>query len=145
MVSYIYEIHKANTWRKRFEYSPSKAHKQAINNNPLKERKRIIEIRPEVFRDVLERLFKKHSPDIIDDGKPLITNINIEKSVEEFGEAYFIASDQRMYYAILQLCAKYHFNLKKDFSLGIAIFDNFMESGNWNKYEYNWNPLLLYN
>lgn len=49
----------------KFEYSPSKAHEKARGTNPLRGRKRIIDIRPEVFRDVLERLFLKHSPEQI--------------------------------------------------------------------------------
>ena len=49
----------------KFEYSPSKAHKKARGKDPFRGRKRIIDTRPEVFRDVLERLFKKHSPEQI--------------------------------------------------------------------------------
>jgi len=64
-------------------------------------------------------------------------SINIEKSIEEFGEAYFIVSDRRMYHAVLQLCANYHFTKKKDFSLGIARFDDFMETGEWDRFEYS--------
>ena len=49
----------------KFEYSPSKAHHQARGNAPLRGRKRIIDIRPEVFQDVLRRLVTKHSPEQI--------------------------------------------------------------------------------
>ena len=63
-------------------------------------------------------------------------HINIEKSVQEFGEAYFIVPNQRMYYAVLQSCAKYHFNQRKDFSLGIALFEKFIETGTWDRFEY---------
>jgi IS30 family transposase len=49
----------------KFEYSPSKAHKKARGKDPFRGRKKILDIRPEVFKDVLERLFKKHSPEQI--------------------------------------------------------------------------------
>jgi len=49
----------------KFEYSPSKAHKKARGKDPLRGRKQIIDSRPEVFREVLEQLFKKHSPEQI--------------------------------------------------------------------------------
>lgn len=49
----------------KFEYSPSKADKKARKSNPLRGRKRIIDCRPEVFYEVLEQLFKKHSPEQI--------------------------------------------------------------------------------
>src|SRR5271170_6928126 len=49
----------------KFEYSPSKAHKKDRGKDPLRERKQIIDSRPEVFREVLEQLFKKHSPEQI--------------------------------------------------------------------------------
>jgi len=49
----------------KFEYSPSKAHKQARGKDPFRGRKRIIDFRPEVFREVLEQLFVKHSPEQI--------------------------------------------------------------------------------
>ncbi len=63
-------------------------------------------------------------------------NINIEKSIEEFGEAYFIVSDRRIYYAVLQLCAKHHFDQKKDFSLGIAVFDEYIETREWDLFDF---------
>ena len=47
----------------KFEYSPSKAHKKARGKDPFRGRKKILDIRPEVFKDVLERLFKKYSPE----------------------------------------------------------------------------------
>jgi DNA-binding MarR family transcriptional regulator len=62
--------------------------------------------------------------------------INIQKSVEEFGEARFIVPDRRIYYALLQLCAKHHFNQKRDFSLSIALFDEFIENSTWENFEY---------
>jgi len=37
----------------KYEYSPSKAHKQARGKDPLRGRRKIIDIRPEVFRLVL--------------------------------------------------------------------------------------------
>jgi DNA-binding MarR family transcriptional regulator len=61
---------------------------------------------------------------------------NIEKSVEEFGEARFIVSEQRIYYAVLQLCAKFHFDKKRDFRLSIAIFAEFALTGAWDTFEY---------
>ena len=63
-------------------------------------------------------------------------SINIEKSIREFGEAFFIVSDRRMYHVVLQLCAKHHFDQKKDFSLGIALFDDFMNRKEWDIYSY---------
>ena len=62
--------------------------------------------------------------------------INIEKSVEAYGAAYFIVPDRRMYHALLQLCAKHHYNNKRDFRLNIALFDSFIETGAWDSYEY---------
>lgn len=49
----------------KFEYSPSKAHKQARGKDPFRGRKRIIDYRPEVFQAVLEQLFARHSPEQI--------------------------------------------------------------------------------
>jgi len=62
--------------------------------------------------------------------------INIEKSVEAYGQAYFVASCQRMYYAILQQCAKYLYDKHKNFTLHIAEFDDFLASGMWDVFEY---------
>ncbi len=44
----------------KFEYSSSKAHHQARGSATHRGRKRIIDIRPEVFNDVLKRLATKH-------------------------------------------------------------------------------------
>lgn len=63
-------------------------------------------------------------------------SINIQKSVEDFGEARFIVPDRRIYYAVLQLCAKHHFNQKRDFSLSIALFEDFLDSSNWQIFDY---------
>lgn len=49
----------------KYEYSPSKANKQARGKDPLRGRRKIIDIRPEVFCDVLQKLFKRHSPEQI--------------------------------------------------------------------------------
>jgi IS30 family transposase len=49
----------------KYEYSPSKAHKQARGKDPQRGRGRIIDTRPEVFHEVLKRLFLKHSPEQI--------------------------------------------------------------------------------
>lgn len=49
----------------KFEYSPSKAQKKARGSDTLRGRKRIIDARPEVFQEVLERLFLKYSPEQI--------------------------------------------------------------------------------
>ena len=59
---------------------------------------------------------------------------NIEKSIDEFGFAYFIVSEQRMYYAVLQLCGKYQFDSKKQFNLHMSLFNDFNDE--WDVFEY---------
>jgi IS30 family transposase len=49
----------------KFEYSPSKAHKQARKSDPFRGRKKIIDTRPEVWKEVLDKLFLKLSPEQI--------------------------------------------------------------------------------
>lgn len=49
----------------KYEYSPSKAHRLARGKDPLRGRRRIIDVRPEVFQDVLNQLFMRHSPEQI--------------------------------------------------------------------------------
>lgn len=49
----------------KYEYSPSKAQKQANKNAPERGRKRILDIRPEVFKEVFKRLFERNSPEQI--------------------------------------------------------------------------------
>jgi DNA-binding MarR family transcriptional regulator len=61
---------------------------------------------------------------------------HVEKSVEEYGKTHFIVSCERMYYAVLQQCAKYHFDLKRIFTLKIAIYEGFTETGTWDEFIY---------
>ena len=63
-------------------------------------------------------------------------NINIEKSIETYGRVYFVASEQRIYYAILQQCARYQYEKKKEFTLHISPYNEFLETGEWNVFEY---------
>jgi IS30 family transposase len=49
----------------KFEYSPSKADKQARKQVPLRGRKRILDVRPEVWKEVFENLFQSLSPEQI--------------------------------------------------------------------------------
>jgi len=49
----------------KFEYSPSKAHKQARGKDFLRGQKQIINERPEVFQEVLKRLALRNSPEQI--------------------------------------------------------------------------------
>lgn len=49
----------------KYEYSPSKAHKNARGHDPLRGRKKLIDSNPEVFEEVLKNLFKKLSPEQI--------------------------------------------------------------------------------
>lgn len=49
----------------RFEYSPSKAHSHARGLDPKRGRKRILDSRPQVFEEVLKKLFLKFSPEQI--------------------------------------------------------------------------------
>lgn len=56
------EIKRCNT---KFEYSPSKAHKDARGKDPERGRKRILDSRPDVLLDVFDQLFQKLSPEQI--------------------------------------------------------------------------------
>jgi len=49
----------------KLEYSPSKAQKKAGRQEKEKGRKKILDIRPEVFEEVFKRLFQKLSPEQI--------------------------------------------------------------------------------
>lgn len=49
----------------KFEYSPTKAHKKARKEETCRGRKKILEVRPDVLQEVLQRLFKKLSPEQI--------------------------------------------------------------------------------
>lgn len=49
----------------KYEYSPSKAHKNARRCDPLRGRKRILDSRPEVLGEALRRLFDRYSPEQI--------------------------------------------------------------------------------
>ncbi len=62
---------------------------------------------------------------------------NIEKSVQQFGKASFIASEQRVYFAVLQLAAKYCFDTKQSFTLSLALYNEFMETREWSGFEFS--------
>jgi IS30 family transposase len=49
----------------KFEYSPSKAQKKTRGKAPLRGRKKLIDIRPEVFDEVIKRLNLRNSPEQI--------------------------------------------------------------------------------
>lgn len=61
---------------------------------------------------------------------------NIEKSVRQFGKANFIASEQRIYFAIIQLAAKYSFDKNEHFILSIALYDEFLQTKEWSALEF---------
>lgn len=56
---------------------------------------------------------------------------NIQKSIEAFGIANFIAPEQRVYFAVLQQAAKHCYDARDSFILNIALFDKFVEKGEW--------------
>lgn len=62
---------------------------------------------------------------------------NIEKSVQQFNKANFIASEQRVYFAILQQAGKYCFDTKQSFILNLALYDEFIETNEWNMFEFS--------
>ncbi len=62
---------------------------------------------------------------------------NIEKSFQRFQKANFIASEQRVYFAILQQAAKYCFDTKQSFTLNLVLYDEFMETKKWNIFEFH--------
>jgi hypothetical protein len=66
--------------------------------------------------------------------------INIKKSLETFGKAFFVAAEQRVYNAILQQAGKHYFDSKQNFSINIALFDRFNEG--WDVYEFKTNTSL---
>ena len=75
------------------EYSPSKAQKKARGKAPLRGRKKLIDIRPEVFDEVIKRLRLRNSPEQIsesikrespDDPKKWISHESIYKYVYAF-------------------------------------------------------------
>lgn len=49
----------------KFEYSPSKAETKARGKAPLRRRKKLIDVRPEVFDEVIKRLNLRNSPEQI--------------------------------------------------------------------------------
>lgn len=50
---------------------------------------------------------------------------NIKKSIEAFGKANFIVSEQRVYNAVLQQAARHSFNTKQSFKLKISLYEDF--------------------
>jgi DNA-binding MarR family transcriptional regulator len=97
--------------------------------------------RPPVLHDRFDLLFRtgdeQYAVEIetgSNNNQQLYTNV--EKSVEEYGNAHFIVSCERMYYAVLQQCAKHHFDQKQDFTLKIAMYDDFTETGTWDEFNY---------
>ena len=74
----------------KFEYSPSKADKNARGNDPLRGRKQIADERPGILPEVLQRLTLKYSPeqiskslkaDYVDDPKKWISHESIYKYI----------------------------------------------------------------
>jgi len=49
----------------KYDYSPSKAHKQAVRLAPERGRKRLLDSCPEIFEEVFKRLFERNSPEQI--------------------------------------------------------------------------------
>ncbi len=61
---------------------------------------------------------------------------NIEKSIQQFQKACFIASEERIYFAVLQLAAKYCFDTKQSFILSLAVYNEFLETKEWEMFEF---------
>ena len=77
----------------KFEYSPSKAHKNARGKDSLRGRDQIVDSKPEVLQEVLKKLALKHSPQQIsvsiknecpDDPKRWISHESIYKYIYAF-------------------------------------------------------------
>ena len=77
----------------KYEYSPSKAHKKARGRDTLRGRKQIVDVRPEVFQEVIKKLNLRNSPEQIsealkrespDDPKKWISHESIYKYIYAF-------------------------------------------------------------
>ncbi len=62
---------------------------------------------------------------------------NIEKSFQQFQKANFIVSEERIYFAVLQLAAKYCYDNRQALILSLALYNEFKETKKWNIFEFS--------